>query len=159
MKVSMEDLKKLREKTSAGVSDCRRALIEAKGDFSKAEEYLRKRGLEIAQSKKERVVFQGRIESYVHLGNKIGVLVEINCETDFVAKNEKFIQFAKDIAMQIAAANPQYLKIEDVPKEALKGEKDHEAFYQEHCLIKQKFIKDQNITINDYHNGTIKRYH
>ncbi|MBM3252184.1 MAG: translation elongation factor Ts [Candidatus Omnitrophica bacterium] len=150
MKISKEQIQQLRQETSCGVMDCRRALIETKGDMAKAKEALMKRGLEIAAKKADRVAKQGLIESYVHLGNKIGVLVEVNCETDFVARNEDFRRFTKDIAMQIAAVNPKYLKKEDVSKEDLKEAKDKEEFYKQNCLLEQAFIKDQNLTIKDY---------
>ena len=115
MAVSIEVIKQLREATSASVSDCKNALDEAKGDLHKASEILKKKGLEIAAKKASRAANQGRIEAYVHTGNKIGVLVEINCETDFVARNEEVIRFAKDVALQIAASAPKFLKIDEVP--------------------------------------------
>ena len=152
MAVSIEVIKKLREATSASVSDCKNALDEAKGDLHKASEILKKRGLEIAAKKASRAANQGRIEAYVHTGNKIGVLVEINCETDFVARNEEFIRFAKDVAMQIAASDPKFLKTEEVPAEALKdlNDKAKKDYFKAHCLIQQPFIKDDKLTIQDY---------
>jgi elongation factor Ts len=152
MAVSIEVIKQLREATSASVADCKNALDEAKGDLHKASEILKKRGLEIAAKKASRAAHQGRIEAYVHTGNKIGVLVEINCETDFVARNEEFIRFAKDVAMQIAASDPKFLKPEDVPAETLKGlkEKEKDDFFKAHCLLSQPFIKDEKLTIRDY---------
>jgi len=150
MEISKELIQQLRQETSCGVMDCRKALIESKGDFKKAKEVLIKRGLEIAAKKADRVAKQGRIESYVHLGNKIGVLLEVNCETDFVARNEDFCRFVKDVAMQIAAAEPRYLKKEEVSKEDLKEVKDKEGFYKQNCLMEQVFIKDSNLTIKDY---------
>jgi elongation factor Ts len=150
MQISKEQIQQLRQETSCGVMDCRKALIEAKGDMAKAKEALIKRGLEIAAKKADREAKQGLVESYVHLGNKIGVLVEVNCETDFVARNEDFRRFTKDIAMQIAAVNPKYLKKEDVPKADLKAVKNEEEFYKQNCLLEQAFIKDQNLTIKDY---------
>ncbi|MFH1655418.1 MAG: translation elongation factor Ts [Candidatus Omnitrophota bacterium] len=150
MKISKDQIQQLRQETSCGVMDCRKALLETKGDIQKAKKALLRRGLEIAAKKSGRSANEGKIESYVHLGNKIGVLVEVNCETDFVARNEDFSKFAKDIAMQIAAARPQFLKREDVPKEELKGVKDKEEFYKQNCLMEQAFIKDQNLTIKDY---------
>ncbi|MCM8771069.1 MAG: translation elongation factor Ts, partial [Candidatus Omnitrophica bacterium] len=115
MQIPLELIKELRQATSASISDCRRALEEAGLDLNKATEILRKRGLEIAQEKRDRIAREGRIESYVHLGNKIGVLLEVNCETDFVARNEDFCQFTKDVAMQIVATNPRYIRKEDIP--------------------------------------------
>lgn len=150
MNIPLESIKELREITSASILECKKALQEAGGDIQKAIELLRKRGLEIAAAKHNRVAREGRIEAYVHLGNKIGVLLEVDCETDFVARNSDFCQFAKDIAMQIAACNPAYIKKEDVPAQIIEAEKDKEQFYKEHCLLEQAFIKDPNFTIKDY---------
>lgn len=150
MKITTEQIQQLRQETSCGVMDCRKALMESQGDFKKAKEVLIKRGLELAAKKADREAKQGRIESYVHLGNKIGVLLEVNCETDFVARNEDFCRFTKDVAMQIAAAEPKYLKKEDVSKEDLKDIKDKEDFYKKNCLMDQVFIKDPSLTVKDY---------
>lgn len=150
MAISLESIKELRILTSAGISDCKQALQEAGGDIRKAVELLHKRGLEIIEKKQDRKALQGRIEAYVHLGNKIGVLLEVDCETDFVAQNSDFCQFAKDVAMQIAALNPIYIKREDVPEKVIKQVKDKEQFYKQHCLLEQVFIKDPTITIKDY---------
>lgn len=150
MKIALETIKELREMTLASVSDCKVALQDAKGDIKKAAELLRKRGLEIAAKKQGRQAKEGRVEAYVHHGNKIGVLLEIDCESDFVARNSEFAQFAKDIAMQIAATSPTYIKKEDVPAEILRKEKDKEAFLKEYCLLEQPFIKDQALAIRDY---------
>lgn len=149
-KISLELIKKLRNLTSASISDCKRALSDSGGDIQKAIELLRKRGLEMALQKKDRKTQEGRVEAYVHQGNKLGVLLEVNCETDFVAKNSDFAQFTKDISMQIAASNPLYIKKEDVSKEVLKQVEDKEEFYKQNCLLEQTFIKDPNITIKDY---------
>lgn len=140
--------------TFASIANCKSALEEAKGDIQKARDILRKQGLEIATKRQGRLIKEGRIEAYVHMGNKIGVLVEVACETDFVARNSDFTQFTKDIAMQIAALSPTYIKIEDVPQDTIKQEKNKEQFYKEHCLLEQAFIKDPTITIKDYQ-GTI----
>ena len=110
---------------------------------------MRKRGLEIAAKKQDRLAKEGRIEAYVHHGNKIGVLLEVNSETDFVARNSDFCQFTKDVAMQIAACNPKYIKREDVPASVIEKYKDKEQFYKEHCLLEQAFIKDPALTIKD----------
>ena len=150
MKISLEAIKELRNRTSASISDCREALKDASGNIQKAIELLRKRGLEFAAKKQERVAREGRIDAYVHLGNKIGVLIEVDCETDFVARNSEFCQFTKDLAMQIVACSPTYIKREDVPAELIKKEKDKEQFYKENCLLEQIFVKDPNITIKDY---------
>ena len=136
--------------TSASIVHCKQALEEAGGDIQKAVELLRKRGLKIAAEKQGRMAKEGRIEAYVHLGNKIGVLLEVDCETDFVAKNSVFCQFTKDVAMQIAASKPLYIKKKDVPKNVIKKEKDKELFYKENCLLEQAFVKDLNITVKDY---------
>lgn len=136
--------------TSASISHCKSALEEAKGDIKKAVELLRKQGLEIAAKKEGRSVKEGRIETYVHHGNKIGVLLEVNCESDFVARNSDFCQFTKDISMQIAACNPLYIKKEDVPTKIIKSQKDKELFFKNNCLLEQPFIKDPNITVKDY---------
>ena len=135
--------------TSASVMDCKKALQEASGDIKKAMELLRKRGLEIAASKQSRHAKDGRIEAYVHMGNKIGVLLEVDCETDFVAKNSDFCQFTKDVAMQIAACKPVYIKREDVPEEVVAQEKNKEQFFKENCLLEQVFVKDPSLTIKD----------
>ncbi len=149
MKIAVESIKELRELTCASIADCKKALSEAEGDIKKARELLRKRGLEIAKGKQSRVAKEGRIEAYVHLGNKIGVLLEVDCETDFVARNNDFCQFTKDVAMQIAACNPKYIAKEEVPKEVIDSEKDKELFYKENCLLEQVFIKDPSLAIKD----------
>jgi elongation factor Ts len=171
----IDAIKKLREKTGAGMMDCKMALKEASGDPKKAIEILRKKGLSSAKKKAGRATKEGVIQSYVHMGGKIGVLVEINCETDFVARNEDFKNFAKDIAMQIAASNPSYLKKEDVPASVLDKEREIikaqipaskgkekpqqvvdkivsgklEKFYEDVCLLEQPFIRDQETKIKD----------
>ena len=151
MKISAKDIQKLRGKTSAGVMDCKEALTSAKGDFDKAIQVLRKKGIALAAKKSSREAREGRIESYVHLHNRIGVLLELNCETDFVSKCDEFKKLSKDLAMQIAALSPVYVKKEDVPKDIAKENKDHlEDFYKESCLLEQPFIKDQTKLIKDY---------
>ncbi len=150
MDISLDLIKELRNLTLASIAHCKKALQETGGDIKKAAELLRKQGLEIAAGKKERVAKEGRIEAYVHMGNKIGVLLEVDCETDFAARNSEFIQFAKDLSMQIAACNPLYLKKEDVPLELIEQEKNKDEFYKNNCLLEQAFVKDPGITINDY---------
>jgi len=150
MKVSIDAIKQLRDMTCSSVAHCKKALEEAKGDINKAAVILRKQGLEIAAKKSERVAKEGRIEAYVHPGNKIGVLVEVNCESDFVARNSDFCQFTKDLSMQIAACNPSYLKREDVPEDVLGAEKTPDEFYKNNCLLEQPFVKDPSISIKDY---------
>ncbi len=157
MNSSVDAIRELRELTSCGVIECKKALEEAKGDIQKAKEILLKRGLEIAAKKSGRAANQGRVEAYVHLGNKIGVLLEVNCETDFVANSEEFRTFAKDVAMHIAAMSPAYIRQEDVPAEVLSAQKDKEAFAKEKCLMTQPYVKDPKITIQDYLNGLIAK--
>ena len=161
-KIATDQIKELREKTGAGMMECKKALTECNGEFEKAIDLLRQKGLATALKKAGRTASEGLIESYIHMG-KIGTLVEVNCETDFVAKTDDFKELVKDIAMHIAAANPQYLMREDVPQEALEREKEIyraqvsgkppqvvgkiiegklEKFYTDVCLIEQIFIKD-----------------
>lgn len=155
MDITIDTIKELREMTSCGVIECKKALEEAEGDMNKAKEILRRRGLEVAAKKGSREAKEGRIEAYIHQGAKIGVIVEVNCETDFVAKNEKFCQFTKDIAMQIAAANPKYIKQEDIEDRVLAKQHDKSGFIKETCLLAQPFIKDPQKTIQDYINEMI----
>jgi elongation factor Ts len=165
-------VKELREKTGAGILDCQKALVEAGNDIEKAIEHLRQKGLAAAQKKAGRETNDGLIASYVHPGNRIGVLVEVNCETDFVARNEEFQSFVKDIALQVAASSPSFVKREDVPAGLVEKERSIyqaqakemgkpaaawpaiiegkiEKFYQESCLLEQVFIKDPTVTIKD----------
>jgi elongation factor Ts len=168
-------IKELREKTGAGMMDCKNALKEASGAIEKAIDILRKKGLMKAQKKSSRTAKEGIVESYIHSNSKIGVLVEINCETDFVARNDEFKAFAKDIAMQVAAANPLYVSKEDVPenviakeKEIIKGQMEQaggkpkpeqviekivtgklEKYYEDACLLEQPYIKDPDVKIKD----------
>ncbi len=158
MAISVELIKELRNMTLASVAHCKSALEEAKGDLKKAADILRKQGLEIAAKKQGRKALEGRIESYVHMGNKIGVLLEVNSETDFVAKNSDFVQFTRDVSMQIAACNPLYIAKEDVPKDVLKQEKDKELFYKNNSLLEQPFIKDPSITIKDYLGSLVAKF-
>lgn len=172
------DLVKLREMTGAGMSDCASALKEANGDLKAAQEIIRKKGLDIAKKKSSREAKEGIIASYVHAGSKLGVMVEINCESDFVARNEIFQQFAKDIAMQVAAAHPLYVKSEDISADVLEKEKSMFAEevkgkpdairdkilegkltkrFEDICLLNQKFIKDDSRTIQDYVSDTIAK--
>lgn len=157
MVASVDDIRELREQTSCGVIECKKALEEAKGDLKKAKEILQKRGLEIAAKKGSRAAQEGRVEAYIHMGNKIGVLVEVNCETDFVAKNDDFAKFAKDVAMHIAAMSPEYIRREDVPEKVLAEQKDKETFYKEKCLMEQPFVKNPKNTIQDCLNELIAK--
>jgi elongation factor Ts len=172
MEISMELVKDLRQRTGAGVMDCRTALQEAKGNIEGAIDYLRKKGLATAAKKAGRIATDGLVSSYIHAGGKIGVLVEINCETDFVARTDDFQTFVKNIAMQIAAANPQYIRREEVPPEVLEKERQIyrtqaldsgkpekvidkivdgklERFYSEVCLLEQTYIKDSDQTVRE----------
>ena len=150
MKSSVDAIKELRDLTCASVAHCKKALEEAKGDMKQAVILLRKQGLEIAAKKQGRVAKEGRVDCYIHHGNKIGVLLEVDCESDFVARNDEFIKFTKDLAMQIAATNPEYIKKEDVGEEVLKHEKNKEDYYKNNCLLEQVFVKDPSLTIKDY---------
>ncbi len=152
MAISVELIKELREKTGAGVMDCKSALKDAGGDVHKALEILNKKGISIAMKKSSRVAKEGIISSYIHHSSKIGVLIEVNCETDFVARNEVFNSFVKDITMQIAATNPGYVRTEDVSSDLTEKLSDEgkQEFLKQNCLLEQPFIKDQNIIIKDY---------
>ena len=170
MEITAEHVKKLREKTGVGLMDCKEALKHSDGDTEKAIEYLREKGLAKLQKRSGRAASEGVIASYIHTGNKVGVMVEVNSETDFVANTSEFQTFARDVAMQITAATPLYIKREDVPEEVKEKEKDiyrrqalesgkpekiidkiaegkMEKFYQEVCLLEQSFIKNPDITI------------
>lgn len=149
----VDDIRQLREETSCGVIECKKALEESKGDFQKAKEVLRKRGLEMAAKKAGRVATEGRVEVYIHPGNKVGVLVEVNCETDFVARNEDFIKFTKDLAMHIAALGPKYLKKEDVPVDTI----DIDVYAKANCLLLQGYVKDPSKTIGDCLNELVAK--
>ena len=168
--ISPELVKQLRDKTSAGMMDCKKALVEAKGDLAAAETILRKKGAAAQGKKAGREAKEGVIGSYIHIGDKVGVLVEINCETDFVARNESFRSFVKDVTLQIAAANPLYVKRDEVPESVLAVERDVasvatkgkpaavaekiisgkvDKYFTTYCLLEQVFVKDDKKTIND----------
>jgi elongation factor Ts len=172
MAITAEAVKALREKTGAGMMDCKKALQESNGDFEKAIEYLRKKGAAIAQKRSDKTANQGVIEAYIHTGGRVGTLVELNCETDFVAKTDDFRRLAKDLAMQIAAMNPKVISREDVDPSVIakemeiystqaknEGKPDAiaekialgrlEKFFQEYCLLEQTFIKDSGKTVQD----------
>ncbi|MBM4138251.1 MAG: translation elongation factor Ts [Nitrospira sp.] len=169
---SSQLVKELREKTGAGILDCQKALTENGNDIEKAIDYLRQKGLAAAAKKSGRETNQGLVHSYIHMGGKIGVLIEVNCETDFVARNDEFKAFVNDLALQIAAAKPAYVRREDIAKEVQDKERaiyeaqakemgkppaawpkivegKLEKFYQENCLLEQSFIKDPAIVIKD----------
>jgi elongation factor Ts len=170
MNISAMQVKELREKTGAPMMDCKQALTEAKGDMEQAVVVLRKKGVSVAAKKATRVTSEGSVASYIHAGGKIGVLVEINCESDFVARTEDFKELVHDIAMHIAASDPKFVRKEDVTPEAYEREKDiyraqaiasgkpaniaekmvegkMAKFYEEVCLLEQPFIKDQTVSI------------
>ena len=170
MSVTSSMVKELREKTGAGMMDCKEALTVSGGDFEKAIDHLRKKGMSAATKRSSKAVKDGVIASYIHMGGKIGVLVEVNCETDFVAKTDDFRLLAKELTMHIAAANPRYLKSEDIPPDILEREKEIyrsqamaekkpekiwdkiiegklKKYYEDVCLLDQKFIKDTALTV------------
>ena len=178
MAISANQVKELRDKTGAGMMDCKNALTEANGDMEAAIVSLRKKGLASAQKKSSRIAAEGLIGHYIHMGAKLGVLVEVNCETDFAARSDDFQGLVKDIAMHIAAVNPLYVKREDVPGEVLEKEKEIykdqarasgkpekiidkiaegklESYYEMACLYDQKFVKDPNITVKDLINNLV----
>ncbi|HOJ59390.1 MAG TPA: translation elongation factor Ts [bacterium] len=176
--ISASQVKELREKTGAGMMDCKKALTENNGDLEKAIKYLREKGIADASKRSGRLTKEGVVYSYIHPGHKIGVLVEINCETDFVARNEVFQSFAKDIAMHIAASSPLCVSRDEVAPALVEAEREVlrnqaresgkpeqvwdkivegriEKFYAQVCLLEQPFIKDMNITVEDYLKETI----
>ncbi len=170
---SAQDVKALRDETGVGMMDCKKALTECDGDHDKAVEYLRKKGLASAEKRAGRIAAEGVVGSYIHMGGKIGVLVEVNCESDFVANGDIFKNFVKDVAMQIAASNPRWINREDVPADVLDKEKEIymdqarkegkpekmlekivegklvKKFYAENCLVDMACIKDDSMTIGE----------
>ncbi len=178
--ISAATVKQLREKTGAGIMDCKEALSECNGDISKAVDFLRKKGLATAAKRAGRATTEGIIESYIHMDSKLGVLVEINCETDFVAKNDDFKEVAKNIAMHIAATNPVSIRPEDIPKETVDKEKEIyrgqvlemgkpekivdkivegklKKYFKENCLMNQAYVRDPDITIEDLLNEMVAK--
>ena len=172
MEVTTAMVKELRERTQAGMMDCKKALVESNGDMDKAIEYLREKGLAASAKKAGRVASEGMVESYIHMGGKIGVLVEVNCETDFVAKTDTFRTLSHALALQIAASNPLFVSKDEVPQENLEKEREIlrvqalnegkpekivdrmvegriEKYYKEVCLLEQPFVKDPDITVSD----------
>ena len=147
--ITVDEIKELREMTSCGVIECKKALEEAGGDKNKAKDILRKRGAELAAKKGARSATEGKIEAYIHAGSKIGVIVEINCETDPVAKTDEFNSFCRDVAMQIAAVSPKYVSSEDIPEAELNEQKDKDAYVKQVCLLNQPYIKDSKKTVQD----------
>lgn len=180
MAITAAMVKELREATGAGMMDCKKALAETDGDMQKAVDLLREKGLAAAAKKAGRIAAEGVVTSYIHGGGRIGVLLELNCETDFVAKTDDFQGLARDIAMQIAASNPTYLRREEVPEEVVEHEKEVlrqqaqnegkpanivekmlvgrlEKFYKENCLLEQSFIKDGDKSVTDVINENIAK--
>lgn len=172
MSISMEKVKTLRQKTGAGVMDCKKALQETGGDIDKAVEYLREKGIAAATKKAGRTAAEGIVGSYIHMGGKIGVLIEVNCETDFVAKTDQFKSLVHNLAMQVAASQPDFVSRDDVPEEEVEKERkilrqqalaenkpEHvidkmvegrlEKFFEEKCLMEQPYIKDNDQTVKD----------
>ncbi|NIS74562.1 MAG: translation elongation factor Ts [Deltaproteobacteria bacterium] len=180
MAITPAMIKELREKTGVGIMDCKEALVASDGDVDKALDHLRKKGLAQAAKKASRAASEGLVSSYIHGGGKIGVLVEVNCETDFVAKTDVFQEFVKNICMQIAASNPRYVTVEDVSEEVVRKEKDiyrEQAlnsgkpekvidkivegklakFYEETCLTEQDYIRDQEKKVKDVIADTVAK--
>ncbi len=177
-----KNVMELREMTGAGMMDCKKALTECNGDMEKAKDYLREKGLAAAAKKAGRIAAEGIVDSYIHMGGKIGVLVEVNCETDFVAKTDDFKNFVHNVAMQISAAKPTYIAKEEVPQDEIEKEKDIlraqakgepkpkpdaiiekmvtgriDKYYKEVCLLEQPYVKDQDVTINQLLNETVAK--
>jgi len=173
-------VKELRDKTNAGMMDCKKALTETKGDMEKAVDLLRQKGLAVAQKRAGRATSEGVIETYIHAGGKLGVMVEVNCETDFVAKNSDFIEFAKNVAMHVAASCPVSVRREDVPADLAERERNiyiqqaidsgkpaniaekmvggkMDRFFAESCLLEQKFVKNPDITVQDLLNELVAK--
>jgi elongation factor Ts len=173
-------VKELREKTGAGMLDCKNALVKADGDMEKAVDLLREKGLAAAAKKSGRITAEGIVDSYIHMGGRIGVLIEVNCETDFVAKTEEFKSFVKNMAMQVAASSPRYISRDEIPGETVEKEKNilmqqalnegkprHivekmvegriEKYYREVCLIEQPYIRDPEISVGQVLKETIAK--
>ena len=180
MNITVDMVKELRIKTNAGMMDCKEALAASDGNFEKAIDYLRKKGMSAATKRSSKAAKDGTIAFYIHMGGKIGVLVELNCETDFVAKTEAFQALAKDLAMHVAASNPIYVRPEQIPADALEREKEIyksqlltekkpekiwdkiidgklKKYYEEVCLLQQKFIKNTDITVETLVNEMIAK--
>jgi elongation factor Ts len=180
LEITSAMVKELRVKTGAGMMDCKEALTAENGDFEKAIDFLRKKGMSAATKRSSKAAKDGTVASYIHMGGRIGVMVELNCETDFVAKTDDFQTLARDIAMHIAASNPRYVKSEEIPEDALEREKEIyrsqlaeekkpekiwdkiiegklNKYYEEVCLLNQKFIKNTDITIETLINNMIAK--
>jgi len=180
MEITAQAVKELREKTGLGMMDCKQALVESGGDIEKAIEYLRKKGLKVAGKRSGRETRQGLVESYIHMGGKIGVMLELNCETDFVARTAEFKELARNIAMQVAAADPKWLVPADVPADVIEKERSIYAeqiraegkpdnvipkivdgkllrFYETVCLLEQGYVRDQDKKVQDVINEAIAK--
>ena len=180
MKITSQMVKELRDKTNAGMMDCKKALTETQGDMEKAVDLLRQKGLAVAQKRASRATSEGTIQSYIHAGGKLGAMVEVSCETDFVAKTDDFSTFARDIAMHVAAANPVAIQRQEVAADLLEREKEIyrqqalesgkpaqiidkivtgklEKFYSEVCLLEQNFVKNPDLTVQDLLNELIAK--
>ena len=178
--ITAQMVKELRERTNAGMMDCKKALQECNGDMDKAVDWLRQKGLAVAAKRAGRATSEGAVQCYIHAGNKLGVLVEVNCETDFVAKTDQFVEFARDIALHIAATNPVAIRREEVPRELIDKEREiyatqaqesgkpaHiidkivegrlEKFFKEVCLMEQPFVKNPDLTIQDLLNELVAK--
>ncbi|MCL5104603.1 MAG: translation elongation factor Ts [Armatimonadetes bacterium] len=180
MAISADMVKKLREQTGAGMMDCKKALTETSGDYEKAITLLREKGIAVAAKREARAASEGVVGCYIHTGNQIGVMVELNCETTFVAKTDEFQQLSKDIAMHISWSNPDYMRREDIPEEALAKEREvhrqwaikegkpeniidriiegrMKEFYSRVCLLEQPYIKDEDLTVQDLINNVVAK--
>jgi elongation factor Ts len=180
VQITSQMVKELRDKTNAGMMDCKKALTDTGGDMEKAVDLLRQKGLAVAQKRADRATSEGVVETYIHAGGKLGVMVEVGCETDFVAKSPAFVEFAKNVAMHIAASNPVSIKREDVSAELIERERNiykqqaidsgkpeniaekmvggkMDKFYAENCLMEQKFVKNPDISIQDLLNELIAK--
>ncbi|OGO64873.1 MAG: translation elongation factor Ts [Chloroflexi bacterium RBG_19FT_COMBO_50_10] len=178
MAISIELIKQLREETGAGVLDCRKALETYNGDFAKAIEYLREKGLAKAAKRADREVLEGMLELYSHGNGRVGVMVEVNCETDFVARSAAFRKFAHEVALQIAAGAPKWVRVEDIPAELVNQEREKarnlalaegkpekgierivegkmDKFYNDNCLLRQTYVRDEEITLEDLRSQNI----
>ena len=178
MEITTEMIKNLRAATSAPMLDCRKALQDADGDFNKAVDWLREKGMATAAKRADRDASNGVVEMYSHGGGRVGVMVEVNCETDFVARSESFRKFAHEVALQVAAGAPKYVRVEDIPAEVLEQEREKarnlaqaegkpenvieriiegklEKYYNENCLLRQTYVRDENLTLEDLRNHHI----
>lgn len=156
--ITSQMVKELRERTGAGIKDCKDILTQADGDMKKAVELLRERGLKVSDKVADREAKEGRVEVYIHSGNRLAALVEVDCETDFVGRNEDFIELCRSLALHIAAMNPRYIRIEEVPAEAIaESGEQAEKYYETHVLLKQPFVRNASVTIEDLIRETVAK--